>query len=71
MRNSRCAVVNAGTTRRVERKLMIIARTRRGRYQDGPTAVPRSTLAPDWQGRPRSGYVSSIAHIHEGRMWPV
>ncbi len=48
-----------------------IARAGRGRYQDGPTAVPRSTLAPDCQGRPRSGYISSIAHVHEGRVWSV
>ena len=32
-----------------------IARARRGRYRSSSTAVPRSTLAPDWKGEPRSG----------------
>jgi len=40
----------------------------RGRYQHGPTAVPRSALTLDWKDWPRSDDSSSIAPAYEGRV---
>ncbi len=48
------------------RRIRVYLRTGRGRYQDGPTAVPRSSLTPDWKGEPHADDFSSIASAHEG-----
>jgi len=50
------------------RRIRVYLRTGRGRYQDGPTAVPRSALTPDWTGEPRADDFSSIAPAHEGHV---
>ncbi len=38
----------------------------RGRYQNSPTAVPHSSLTPDWTGEPHADDFYSIALAHEG-----
>ncbi len=43
-------------------------RYQRGRYQHGPTAVPRSSLTPDWKGEPHADDSYSIAPAHEGHV---
>ncbi len=48
------------------RRIRVYLRMERGRYQDGPTAVPRSSLTPDWKGEPHADDSSSIAPPHEG-----
>jgi len=40
----------------------------RGRYQDSPTAVPRSALVPDWTAKPHADDSYSIAPTYEGSM---
>lgn len=46
----------------------VIIRAGRGRSQDSPTAVPRSTLGAGLDGRPRSDHLSRIdrAHVYTG-----
>jgi len=42
-------------------------RAGRGRYQHGPTAVPRSTPEPDCKGWPRSDRTPPSSHAHMKR----
>ncbi len=41
----------------------------RGRCQNSPTAVPRSSLTPDWKGEPHADDFYSIAPAHEDYVW--
>jgi len=45
-------------------------RAGRGRYQSGPTTVPRSMLTPDCQGESHSVHPIIIAPLYEARMKP-
>jgi len=48
------------------RRMCVYLRMERGRYQHGPTAVPRSSLTPDWTGEPHADDSYSIAPAYEG-----
>ena len=43
------------------RRIQVYLHVGRGRYQDSPTAVPRSSLTPDWKGEPHVDDSYSIA----------
>ncbi len=45
--------------------MCVYLRMGRGRYQNSPTAVPRSSLTPDWTGEPHADDFYSIAPPHE------
>ena len=51
------------------RRIKIYLRVGRGRYQNGPTAVPRSSLTPDWKGEPHADDYSIIPRAYEGYVW--
>jgi len=51
------------------RRMCVYLRMGRGRYQNSPTAVPRSSLTPDWTGEPHADDFSSIAPAYEGYVW--
>jgi hypothetical protein len=53
------------------RRIRVYLRRGRGRYQNGPTAVPRSSLTPDWKGEPHADDFSSIAPAYEGFVLPL
>ncbi len=48
------------------RRISVYLRMGRGRYQDSPTAVPRSSLTPDWKGEPHTDDSCIIAPAYEG-----
>jgi len=48
------------------RRMCVNLRMGRGRYQHSPTAVPRSSLTPDWKGEPHTDDFYSIACAYEG-----
>jgi len=48
------------------RRIQVYLHVERGRYQDSPTAVPRSALTPDWKGEPHVDDSYSIAPVYEG-----
>ena len=47
------------------RRMCVNLRVERGRSQHSPTAVPRSSLTPDWTGEPHADDFYSIAPAHE------
>jgi len=50
------------------RRICVYLRMGRGRYQNSPTAVPRSSLTPDWKGEPHADDFYIIAPAHEGHV---
>jgi len=59
---------DASGARLIARKRIVMHRAGRGRYQSGPTTVPRSMLKPDCQGESHSVRTYSIARHHEAGM---
>jgi len=56
---------DASGVRLVAGKRIVMYRAGRGRYQSGPTTVPRSMLTPDCQGESRSVRFIIIAPPYE------